>query len=349
MAADGSYVAAMPTLEEQRQTFQSAAQGAVTLHLAFIGIANGLLEVLGGTAGLTPEALAGKAKVDAGYVQRWCEAAYAAGILDVAKGAYTLTSLGDNFRPSVPGTLMPLAVQAVLAGHMSERAAGLMSTGERPGESVLAERKTILPWFGPMLDKTHAVMFEREILPSLAVYRALDERAGVAMDLGCGNGWYLRKLAKRFPHLRGIGMDGFAENVDQATEAAKVDGLSERLVFTVGDILDTVLDTRVDLVAMNRALHHVWDRREKLFAIVREVLVPGGSMVVWEPRWPDDITALRDPKRRMMAFQNLSEHIQGNHFLRPSEIEAAMAAVGLIPETRLFADGNEAVVIGRKP
>jgi hypothetical protein len=47
-----------------------------------------------------------------------------------------------------------------------------------------------------------------------------------------------------------------------------------------------------------------------------------------------------------MAFQNLNEHVQGNHFLRPDEIEEALRAVGMRAETRLFAEGTEAVVIG---
>ena len=49
-----------------------------------------------------------------------------------------------------------------------------------------------------------------------------------------------------------------------------------------------------------------------------------------------------------MAFQNLSEHVQGNHFLRPVEIETAFREVGMVPETFLFAEGAEAVVVGKR-
>jgi hypothetical protein len=50
-----------------------------------------------------------------------------------------------------------------------------------------------------------------------------------------------------------------------------------------------------------------------------------------------------------MAFQNLSEHVQGNHFLRPDEVAEAMESAGLEPEVFTFAEGNEAVIVGRKP
>ena len=113
-------------------------------------------------------------------------------------------------------------------------------------------------------------------------------------------------------------------------------------------LFDFTVDEPVSLIAMNRALHHVWDRRDKVFGILRDALVPGGSAVIWEPRWPDDRASLRDPRRRAMAFQNLNEHVQGNHFLRPAEIEEAMRSVGLTPRTYLFAEGTEAVVVGTR-
>jgi len=221
-----------------------------------------------------------------------------------------------------------------------------MRTGERPGEVVLAERATVLPWFGPMLEANFASFFEREILPVVDAYRALDARGGTAVDLGCGNGWYLRKLVSRFAHVRGVGLDGFEENIRHARETAERAGIADRLTFQAGDIYHYSVQEPVALVAMNRALHHVWDQKHKVFGILRDALLPGGTVVIWEPRWPDTVSELREPRRRGMAFQNLNEHVQGNHFLRPAEIEAAMREVGLTPRTYLFAEGTEAVVVG---
>ncbi len=345
----------MPTVDELRPSIMSAAQGAATLNLAFIGVTNGLFEALA-ERGLGAEALAERAGVDAGYVRRWCEAAFAFGMLEVdaadaadaSSPRFTLTDLGHAFRPSTPGTLMPFAIQSVLGAHMSERAAGLMKTGERPGEVVLGERATILPWFGPMLEASFGGFFEREILPSLELYRELEARGGVAVDLGCGNGWYLRKLVTRYPHVRGVGLDGFEENVRHAEATAKQAGVDARLSFRTGDIYHFAVEEPVSLVAMNRALHHVWERRDEVFGILRDAIVPGGAVVIWEPRWPDALASLRAPRQRPMAFQNLNEHVQGNHFLRPAEIEAAMREVGLSPRTYLFAEGAEAVIVGTR-
>ncbi len=335
----------MSIQEEQRKAVVAAAQGAMSLNLAFIGVSGGLFDALAGGPASTAD-LAARAGADHGYVLRWSEAAFAFGLLDQKEGLYSLTELGSAVRPSAPDSLMPFAVQSVLGAHMAERTATLLKTGERPGEKVLAERPAILPWFGPMLESTFGAFFERQILPSLEVFRSLDAAGGVAVDLGCGNGWYLRKLAARYPHVTGIGLDGFDENIRLAMGAAAEAGLAARLSFRAGDIHDFTLDEPVALLAMNRALHHVWDRKDEVFAKLHDSLQPGGAAVIWEPRWPDDLEVLRDPRRRALAYQNLGEHVQGNHFLRPAEIEAAMRAAGLAPETFLFAEGAEAVVVG---
>ena len=333
-----------------RQQALSQAQGALALNLAYIGIVNGLFSALAELGAADAESLAAAVGKDAGYARRWCDAAYAFGLLEEREpGRFVLSDYGAAFRPEAPGSLMPLAVQAVLAAHMAERAAGLFSTGERPGESVLAERATILPWFGPMLEHQYGPLLDKEILPGVPVYREVDARGGLAVDLGCGNGWYLRRLAARFPHLRGVGLDGFEENIRQAEAAADRQGLGERLHFSAGDIHHFRTDEPADLIAMNRALHHVWDEKENVFRILKEHLKPGGAAVIWEPNWPAERALLRDPPRRGMAFQNLSEHVQGNHFLRPEEIAEEFARAGLEPQIHLFAEGREAVVVGRRP
>ncbi len=338
----------MAISEELRQEIMGQQQGALRLHIAFVGLSNGLFEAMSKLGNADAAALAAGAGVDPGYTIRWCDAAYAFGLLDETEGTFTLTPLGEAFRPDAPGTLMPAAVGAVLSAHMAERAADLMKSGERPGEKVLAERATILPWFGPMLEKSFGAMFESQILPNIPVYEDVDAKGGLAVDLGCGNGWYIRTLTAKYPNLRGIGLDGFDENIRQATERAEHQGLADRTSFRAGDIHEFNIEEQADLIAMNRAMHHVWSEKENVFRILKQHLKPGGSAVIWEPNWPQQRADLRDPSRRAMAFQNLGEHIQGNHFLTPGEIEAEFHKVGMDTQVYLFMNGNEAVVVGTK-
>jgi SAM-dependent methyltransferase len=332
-----------------RQQFREKAQGVQSLGIAYIGIVNGLFDALHDAGAADPDSLAAAAGVDAGYVRRWCDAAYAFGYLDAADGAFRLTEAGAAMRPGAPGGAMPVAVQAILAAHMAERAAGLMRTGSRPGEQVLAERETILPWFGPMLEANYAPLFEKTIAPALPIFQEVDARGGLVVDLGCGNGWYLRALARGYGRLRGLGLDGFAETIAQATKLAEVAGFADRLRFAQGDAHTLALAEPADIIAMNRALHHVWEAGQAPFIRrLRDNLRPGGAAVIWEPDWPADRATLRAPARRGLAFQNLSEHIQGNHLLRAEEIAAAFAAEGMAPEVFRFVDGQEAVIVARR-
>ncbi|HUW99287.1 MAG TPA: class I SAM-dependent methyltransferase [Acidiferrobacter sp.] len=332
-----------------RETIMKDVQGAVRLAIAYIGLSAGLLSALARLQTGSSADIAKASGQDPGYVLRWCDAAYAFGLLDEHPPGFELTELGRAFLPDVVGTLMPFAVQEVLSTHIAERVVGLMATGERPGESVLAERPSVLPWFGPMLEAQFGPLFEKTVMPGLKVYEEAARHGGLVIDLGCGNGWYLLRLARAFPGLRCLGVDGFEENIWQAQVRATAEGLADRVQFTTGDIYRFESKEPADIIALNRALHHVWDQKEKVFGILRDHLKPGGSAVIWEPHWPEERSALREPARRMVAFQNLTEHVQGNHFLRPTEIAEAFTSVGLVPETFSFADGREAVVVGRRP
>lgn len=338
----------MSVSQEMRNQIISNIQGAIALNIAFIGLSNNLFTVLAEMGRVSHNELSAKTGLDMGYLRRWCDAAFAFGLLDEDDGKLLLTELGNAFIPETQGSLMPFAVQSVLSAHMCERAATFMRNGERPGEKVLAERENIIQLFGPMLEAMFSGIFEQQLLPNIPTYKETDDRGGIAVDLGCGNGWYLRKLATRFPNMRGIGFDGFEENINHATRLSQKDGLSKRLSFFIGDIYHIRVNESVDLIAMNRALHHVWDEREKVFTVIKEHLKIGGSAVIWEPNWPKVRSDLKDPMKRGMAFQNLVEHIQGNHFLTPEEVEAEFHRVGMKTEVCLFVNGNEAVIVGKK-
>ncbi|MGM0555523.1 MAG: class I SAM-dependent methyltransferase [Myxococcota bacterium] len=338
----------MPISKERREQLQQAAQDSTVFHLAFIGVTNDLLQQLDARGPSEASGLAESADADEAYVARWLDAAYAYELVDADGDRFSLTELGRAFLPDADGSMMPMAVGSILGPHMAERAAGLTSSGEQPGEAVLAERETVLPWFGPMLESRFGPFFEDVILEGVPAFEAVDSAEGVAVDLGCGNGWYLRKLAANYPNLRGIGLDGIEENIEQATRLAEEDGVGERLDFRTGDIFDFAVDQPVDLIAMNRALHHVWHERDSVFGALSENLKPGGVAVIWEPNYPAERSELRDPAKRPLAMQNLSEHVQGNHLLQPAQIEAAFEEHGMSAKAYYFRDGNEAVIVGTK-
>ncbi len=334
--------------EALRERVLQQMQGAMQLSVAYVGIATGLLDALATLSEASAERLAAHTGNDLGYVARWADAAFAFELVERDGDGFRLAELGRAFA-SGPGTLMPFAVQTVLGAHMAERAASLTRSGERPGESVLAERASILPLFGPMLEHTFGPVFESVVLGAVPAFARIDAEGGLVVDLGCGNGWYLRRLAQRYPRLRGVGLDAFEQNVESAREEAARAGLGERLTFRSGDLRHFTVEEPVSMIAMNRALHHVWTERSAVFELLQRHLVPGGAAVIWEPAWPAAPATLRShPRFRGMAFQNLSEHVQGNHFLRPEEIASGFEEVGMTATIYRLLGDTEAVVVGEK-
>jgi trans-aconitate methyltransferase len=330
--------------------FREMARGAQTLGLGYIGVANGLFSALRRLGGAKPDALAKDTRMDAAYVRRWCDAAYAFGLLEAEAEIFRLSETGAALDPEIEGTLMPVAGQVMMSMHMAERAAEFMRDGVRPGEQVMFERATLGPMFGTMLEKSFGRMFRATIAPNLPIFAELAERGGLVVDLGCGNGWYLRALLHERPRLRGFGVDGFDGNIANARALAKQEGLSDRLTFAQGDLHAIKLEEPADLIVMNRALHHVWEAGARDFlAKLRDALKPGGAAAIWEPDWPQDRALLRSPARQGFAFQNLTEHVQGNHLLRADEIAEAFESAGMKPEIFRFAEGQEAVIVARKP
>ena len=342
-------MATNPEKPDFKKQFRTMVQSSQSLTVAYIGVVNDLFAALKRLGTADVAAIATAAHMDAGYVRRWSDAAFAFGYLDAEGEVFRLSEMGAAMLPDAADTLMPLSMTMVSSVHMAVRSASLMRSGERPGETVMAEVETLLPWFGAMLEGTFARFFEEKIRPGVPIFAEIKERGGLVVDLGCGNGWYLRALARRCGSLRGLGLDGFEENVAQAMRLAQEEGLGDRLHFIQGDAREFKLDQPADLIAMNRALHHVWEGGVAPFIRrLRDSLHPRGAVAVWEPDWPSDRSILRKPALRGLALQNLNEHVQGNHLLRADQIAEAFAAEGLAPEISRFADGVEAIIVARR-
>ena len=64
------------------------------------------------------------------------------------------------------------------------------------------------------MEKGHAISVNRmfEILAD----KFSNNKINSALDLGCGNGWLLRKINSKFPNIRRVGIDGSINMIDKA-------------------------------------------------------------------------------------------------------------------------------------
>jgi len=334
-------------LEQRREQLQNAAAGSLPLRLAFVGLVNEMLTELADAGPLEAPQLAERANLDAAYVAKWLDAAFAVELVDVEDDAFGLTELGEAFLPDAPQTMMPLAIQSVLGSRLTDRVADLMRTGEQPGESILKEFENITPWFGRMLEAKFGPYFRQNVLPELDLFEQIDQAGGRLLDLGCGNGWYLRKLAGTYDRLTGLGIDVMEPGIRQAREAARANGLDDRLEFRAADIFDFRPDSPFDAIGLNRTLHHLWGRRSELMETIDAALDDDGYLVVWEPAYPADRRALRDPGKQMLGMRNLAEHGMQNRLLEPREVRETLAEIDLTVDVHQI-DEVETLFVGRR-
>jgi arsenite methyltransferase len=102
------------------------------------------------------------------------------------------------------------------------------------------------------------------------------------LEVGCGPGFYARRLAQRYPALRVLGIDRSSRLVAWAQWRASSDALAN-CRFQQGDVesLSACVET-VDAVISSRLLLVVTNRKAVISEIFR-VLKPGGRLFLAEP------------------------------------------------------------------
>jgi ubiquinone/menaquinone biosynthesis C-methylase UbiE len=107
---------------------------------------------------------------------------------------------------------------------------------------------------------------------------------GQAVDLGCGPGHLIFKLAQQAPELRTTGIDLSEEVLDQAETYSAQLGFDDRVSFKLGSAQEIPFpDGSFDLVISTLSLHH-WSQPVIVFDEIFRVLSPGGSYLIFDLR-----------------------------------------------------------------
>src|ERR1700722_3915035 len=110
----------------------------------------------------------------------------------------------------------------------------------------------------------------------------ISSRPTSVLEVGCGPGFYARKVARRFPNLRVVGVDKSSRLISFAREKASADkvtnchfleGDAEQLSSYVEPV-DALISSRLFLVVANRA---------SVMTDIFRVLKPGGRLFLAEP------------------------------------------------------------------
>ena len=157
--------------------------------------------------------------------------------------------------------------------------------------------------------------------PDLTLRRIGVRPAGRAVDLCCGDGWFIPALARLADETMGVDLDRrlLALAVARAEREA-VSGCR----FVGGDALDlsSLLDEPADLVLLANTLHGLADRAALLRVIAANLTAQGRIIVVNWHRWPRERTIVLGQPRGPRS----------NLRMTPSELHHAAASAGLETE-----------------
>ena len=120
------------------------------------------------------------------------------------------------------------------------------------------------------MERGHAASVE------VMLERLLDgwNRPFTAVDIGCGNGWVVRRLAKHQHCARAIGVDGAPSMIAKA-----------KAVDPEGDYVEAMLpdwkpDDAVDLIHTMECLYYLDDPLDFLITLHDDWIKPGGRLVI---------------------------------------------------------------------
>jgi ubiquinone/menaquinone biosynthesis C-methylase UbiE len=275
-----------------------------------LGVELGLYRALADKGPSTTDELAAAAGIHPRYAREWVEQQAAAGILTVAGDADADAGARRYDLPTghAEALLDPDSPAAVSA--IAPAVVGIVGILEPLVEAYRTGGGVTYADFGAGI--RHGIggmnrpMFTNELATWVAAVPGLVERlhrpGARALDVGCGTGWSTVALAGTFANLQITGLDLDAASVADARRHAAAGGLDGRVTFEVGDAAAVKagdLGSPFDVVCIFEALHDMGHPVDALRAL-RDVLAPGGYLVVADERVADDFTAPGDFNERFM-------------------------------------------------
>jgi hypothetical protein len=163
-------------------------------------------------------------------------------------------------------------------------------------------------------------------------------------DIGAAQGMVPVTLARRHPHLVGIGFD-LPQVQPVFEEFVASHGLSGRVRFEAGDFFDDPLPS-ADVIIMGHILHD-WDlpRKKHLLGKARAALPRGGALIVYDAVIDD---ARRDNAFGLLMSLNMLIETPGGFDYTGADCRGWMHEAGFVDTRVEPLVGGESMVIARK-
>ena len=309
-----------PTQEVQQEIQQQAGKvlsqvaGYVGLRTIDIGLQHGLFETLAkAPLGMTAEALAEETGLDPFYTEVWCRSAYAAEVLEVGEyEAYRLAPHMDKLLldidfPGYIGGLPGVMVQPEFFDRFAEN----LPSGKRIWWNECS------PTFIDKVSSTGRPFYTRLIPTGLSRVPGLDEsltNGAKVLELACGTGTGLVRMAENYPKATLVGVDGDAHSVKLVMDRVSQAGLQERISILQSALEDLDEQDQYGLALINISMHEC-RVIEKVARNVYRALKPGGHFVISDFPFPASVQESRTLPARVMSGIQFFEALIGDQLL----------------------------------
>jgi SAM-dependent methyltransferase len=273
--------------ERFAEALMASLDGAALGLMTSVGHRTGLFDVLRGLAPATPAEVAKRAGLSERYVREWLLAMASAGVVehDPAAGRFVLPAehAAVLTRAARPNNLAAAFQWIPLLGAVEdevvncfERGGGVPASAYQRFHAVRAEES----------DQSVVAGLLERILPLLPGLPAALARGGDVLDVGCGAGRALCRMAEAYPHSRFTGIDSAPEAIAAARALAREQGLAN-VRFLAADAAELEAADAFDLVTAFAAIHRQ-ARPALVLRRVAEALRPEGSLLMQEYAGSED-------------------------------------------------------------
>jgi 2-polyprenyl-3-methyl-5-hydroxy-6-metoxy-1,4-benzoquinol methylase len=272
------------------------AGAALELYSIYLGERLGLYRSLAQQGPATSVELAERTGTNERYIREWLEHHAASGLVDVDD----VTAAPTVRRYTLPPEHVPVLADPDHVDYHGYKGVELARAARMLPDLVEAYRTGDAPPHQPWEPEgraefnrpTYLNLLGKQWLPAIP---EIDERlradppARVA-DFACGTGWSSIAMAQAYPRITVHGLDLDEDAIAAATRHALEAGLSDRVSYSVANASDTAQSGRFDLVTILEALHDI-PRPVDALRSARELLAPGGSVLVLDELVEDEFTA----------------------------------------------------------
>jgi len=338
------FVKASPRVRPRAGELWDASIGFYTVWVAHMGRRYGLLRALSRHEnGATLAAISKELGLHPPAVRVWSEAAQSLGLI-VRKGErYTLPArlrsllVDEDASDFLGGQFSYLALRSLDFDALD----GFFRSGRRPASAsrhLMEATEEATRW-----DHTSFRTFLLNKVPEL---RSSLRRGARVLDVGCGTGGWVLRMAGVFPRSTFLGIDPNRTAIRAARATAKRVKAGTQVLFRVGTG-ETGGRGSFDLVHLGEVLYGVADKAE-LLNTCRGALRSGGCLVIAEGL-RESGSRSRDPSDKLIAAMGIDFALQGSRFFTKRELEELLGDAGFRDHRFHHAGGGLWFIVAKAP